>query len=116
MADLLRVTVQDRVGWIEYDRPPVDACHWAGHGRCASSTTGPCSAPRRRTPSVSSGLARKPARALAAIRRSVTGGVDLPFDEGLAIEREEAVALGAARDSREEVDAFLGRRPPSWSD
>jgi hypothetical protein len=23
MADFLRVTVHDRVGWIEYDRPPV---------------------------------------------------------------------------------------------
>ena len=28
MADFLRVTVQDRVGWIEYDRPPVNAFHW----------------------------------------------------------------------------------------
>ncbi|MGY1668636.1 hypothetical protein [Geodermatophilus sp. SYSU D00696] len=116
MADLLRVTVQDRVG-VDRVRPAAGQRLPLGRPRAlASSTTGPCSAPRRRTPSVSSGLARKPARALAAIRRSVTGGVDLPFDEGLAIEREEAVALGAARDSREEVDAFLGRRPPSWSD
>jgi enoyl-CoA hydratase/carnithine racemase len=62
------------------------------------------------------GLARKPARALAAIRRCVTEGVDLPFDEGLAIEREEAVALAATADFREGLDAFLGRRPPVWSD
>jgi enoyl-CoA hydratase/carnithine racemase len=62
------------------------------------------------------GLARKPARALAAIRRCVTEGVDLPFDEGLAIEREEVVALGATADFREGLDAFLGRRPPAWSD
>ena len=62
------------------------------------------------------GLARKPARALAAIRRCITEGVDLPFDEGLAIEREEAVALGATADFREGLDAFLGRRPPVWSD
>jgi len=39
----------------------------------------------------SCGLARKPARALAALRRCITEGVDLPF-------------------------AFLGRRPPVWSD
>jgi enoyl-CoA hydratase/carnithine racemase len=62
------------------------------------------------------GLARKPARALAAIRRCITEGVDLPFDEGLAIERDEAVALGATADFREGVDAFLGRRPPVWSE
>jgi enoyl-CoA hydratase/carnithine racemase len=62
------------------------------------------------------GLARKPARALAAIRRCITEGVDLPFDEGLAIEREEAVALGATADFREGLGAFLGRRPPVWSD
>jgi enoyl-CoA hydratase/carnithine racemase len=62
------------------------------------------------------GLARKPARALTAIRRCITEGVDLPFDEGLAIERREAVALGATADFREGLDAFLGRRPPVWSD
>jgi enoyl-CoA hydratase len=62
------------------------------------------------------GLARKPARALAAIRRCITEGVDLPFDEGLAIEREEAVALGATADFREGLGAFLGKRPPVWSD
>ncbi len=62
------------------------------------------------------GLARKPARALAAIRRCITEGVDLPFDEGLAIEREEAVALGATADFREGLDAFLGSRAPVWSD
>ncbi len=28
MADFLRVTEHDRVGWIDYHRPPVDALHW----------------------------------------------------------------------------------------
>jgi enoyl-CoA hydratase/carnithine racemase len=62
------------------------------------------------------GLAGKPAGALAAIRRCITEGVDLPVDDGLAIEREEAVALGATVDFREGLDAFLSRRPPVWSD
>ncbi|MGY1695639.1 enoyl-CoA hydratase/isomerase family protein [Geodermatophilus sp. SYSU D00814] len=62
------------------------------------------------------GLAGKPARALAAIRRCITEGVDLPFEEGLAVEREEAVALGATADFREGTAAFLARRPPVWSD
>ena len=60
-------------------------------------------------------LARKPARALAAIRRCITEGIDQPFDRGLDIEREEAVALGAAADFREGLDAFLAKRPPHWS-
>lgn len=60
-------------------------------------------------------LARKPARALAAIRRCVTEGIDQPFERGLAIEREEAIALGATRDFREGVNAFLGKRAPRWS-
>ncbi|NYJ08235.1 enoyl-CoA hydratase/isomerase family protein [Petropleomorpha daqingensis] len=62
------------------------------------------------------GLARKPARALAAIRRCITEGVDLPFEEGLAIERDEAVALAGTADFHEGLDAFLSRRPPAWSD
>ena len=60
-------------------------------------------------------LARKPARALAAIRRCITEGIDQPFDRGLAIEREEAVARGATADFREGLDAFLVKRPPHWS-
>jgi enoyl-CoA hydratase/carnithine racemase len=71
---------------------------------------------REEVQSYAEGLARKPARALAAIRRCVTEGVDLPFEEGLTIEREEAVALRATADFREGLDAFLGKRPPVWSD
>jgi enoyl-CoA hydratase/carnithine racemase len=71
---------------------------------------------REEVQSYAEGLARKPARALAAIRRCVTEGVDLPFEEGLTIEREEAVALGATADFHEGLDAFLGKRPPVWSD
>jgi enoyl-CoA hydratase/carnithine racemase len=28
MHDFLRVTVQNQVGWIEYNRPPVNAFNW----------------------------------------------------------------------------------------
>lgn len=59
-------------------------------------------------------LAKKPANALAAIRRCVTVGGALPFDAGLAIEREEAIALADSPNFTEGIEAFLGKRPPRW--
>lgn len=60
------------------------------------------------------GLAEKPADALAAIRRCVTIGGALPFEDGLAVEREAAVALAAGANFREGVSAFLAKRKPAW--
>lgn len=60
-------------------------------------------------------LARKPAEALAAIRRCITEGGALPFAEGLAIEREEATRLGATPDFAEGVAAFIAKRPPRFA-
>lgn len=60
-------------------------------------------------------LARKPAEALAAIRRCITQGIDLPFEQGMAIEIEAAVQLAATPDFAEGLSAFLEKRPPEWS-
>jgi enoyl-CoA hydratase/carnithine racemase len=59
-------------------------------------------------------LARKPAAALAAIRRCITLGFDLPYDEALAMEREAAVHLSGTPDFSEGLRAFLEKRPPNW--
>ena len=59
-------------------------------------------------------LARKSASTLAAIRRCVTLGGSAPFDEGLKLEREAAVALAAEADFGEGLKAFLEKRPPRW--
>ncbi|HEY6221613.1 MAG TPA: enoyl-CoA hydratase/isomerase family protein [Candidatus Eisenbacteria bacterium] len=59
-------------------------------------------------------LTRKPAAALAAIRRCITLGLDLPYDEALAMEREAAVHLSATPDFSEGLRAFLEKRPPNW--
>jgi enoyl-CoA hydratase/carnithine racemase len=59
-------------------------------------------------------LAGKPAEALAAIRRCITQGIEVPFDEGLQIELEEAVRLAGTDDFREGLQAFLDKRPPRW--
>lgn len=59
-------------------------------------------------------LAAKPAAALAAIRRTITLGGGLTFEDGMALELETAVALAGTADFAEGVDAFLAKRPPQW--
>jgi enoyl-CoA hydratase/carnithine racemase len=59
-------------------------------------------------------LARKPAEALAAIRRCITLGFDLPYDEALALELDAAVRLSGSPDFAEGLRAFLEKRPPNW--
>lgn len=59
-------------------------------------------------------LAGKPAATLAAIRRCVTEGLEVSFEEGLRIEFDAAVELGGHRNFAEGVSAFLAKRPPSW--
>jgi enoyl-CoA hydratase len=59
-------------------------------------------------------LAKKPAEALAAIRRCLTQGEELPWAEGLAVEAGEVVRLAGTTDFAEGVRAFLEKRPPKF--
>ena len=59
-------------------------------------------------------LARKPADALAAIRRCITTGLELPYEEALAVELEAAVHLAGTPDFSEGLAAFLEKRAPQW--
>jgi enoyl-CoA hydratase/carnithine racemase len=59
-------------------------------------------------------LAKKPAQALAAIRRTITEGGALSFEEGMKIEYESAVNLADTRDFTEGIQAFLEKRKPDW--
>jgi enoyl-CoA hydratase len=59
-------------------------------------------------------LAGKSAAALAAIRRTVTLGGGMSFEDGMACELEAVTELGAGPDFAEGVDAFLAKRPPRW--
>jgi enoyl-CoA hydratase/carnithine racemase len=59
-------------------------------------------------------LAAKPRRALAAIRRTVTIGGGMGFEDGLALELEEVAALADDPDFAEGVRAFLAKRQPRW--
>ncbi|MBI3993182.1 MAG: enoyl-CoA hydratase/isomerase family protein [Candidatus Lambdaproteobacteria bacterium] len=60
-------------------------------------------------------LAQKPPEALEAIRKSITEGMDLPFRDGLRIEKQWVVRLAGTRNFREGVTAFLAKRKPKWS-
>jgi enoyl-CoA hydratase len=59
-------------------------------------------------------LAAKSPAALAAIRRTVTLGGGMSFEEGMAYELEAVVELADTPDFAEGVDAFLAKRPPKW--
>ncbi len=61
-----------------------------------------------------SALAAKPPKCLAAIRRTITLGGALSFDEGLKLEFDAEVELAGTRDFEEGIRAFLQKRPPNW--
>jgi enoyl-CoA hydratase/carnithine racemase len=60
-------------------------------------------------------LAQKSAGALAAIRRTITEGGTISFDEGLKIEFESAIKLAGTKDFSEGISAFLEKREPTWA-
>jgi len=64
--------------------------------------------------SYAEGLAQKPAKALAAIRRCITLGGGMTFEDGLEYEIHQAAALAGTPDFVEGVKAFLEKRDPKW--
>ncbi|MGD0333248.1 MAG: enoyl-CoA hydratase/isomerase family protein [Xanthobacteraceae bacterium] len=70
---------------------------------------------RRRVQHYAEDLAAKPAAALAAIRRTITLGGGVSFEDGMALELETATALADTPDFAEGVDAFLNKRAPRWA-
>ncbi len=59
-------------------------------------------------------LAAKPPEALAAIRRCITEGGAMAFEDGLEYERKVVLRLAATPNFAEGVRAFLEKRPPVW--
>ena len=59
-------------------------------------------------------LAQKPAKALAAIRQTITAGGGVSFDDGLKLEFETAVNLAGTKDFSEGIRAFPEKRNPVW--
>ncbi|NIO07120.1 MAG: hypothetical protein GTO40_03660 [Deltaproteobacteria bacterium] len=69
---------------------------------------------REKVQAYGAALAHKPAEALAAIRRCITTGMEMAFEDALAIELEAAVHLVGTPDFAEGLRAFIEKRPPRW--
>jgi enoyl-CoA hydratase/carnithine racemase len=54
------------------------------------------------------------ARAVGSIKRSVQSGAEIPFEYGLAIERELQQQLFQSEDAREGLDAYVNKRKPQF--
>jgi enoyl-CoA hydratase len=63
---------------------------------------------------LASGLAALPAQALAAAKRLVDEGVDMPLAAAVTFERETVSMLFGTDDRAEGVAAFLGKRAPAF--
>ena len=59
-------------------------------------------------------LAAKPPLALVAAKRAIREGLEGSLEAGLAIERQEVVALLLSADFGEGVSAFLEKRTPRF--
>ncbi len=56
----------------------------------------------------------KAAKAVGRIKRSVQSGAEVPFESGLAIERELQQQLFESPDAREGLDAYVAKRKPEF--
>ncbi|HEV7859557.1 MAG TPA: enoyl-CoA hydratase/isomerase family protein [Pyrinomonadaceae bacterium] len=59
-------------------------------------------------------LPDKAARAVGRIKRSVQSGAEIPFESGLALERELQQQLFQSEDAREGLDAYVQKRKPQF--
>jgi len=56
----------------------------------------------------------KAAKAVGAIKRAVVSGLEVPFESGLAIERELQQQLFLSEDAKEGISAYVEKRTPSF--
>ena len=56
----------------------------------------------------------KAAKAVGRIKRSVQSGAEVPFESGLAIERELQQQLFESPDAKEGLDAYISKRKPEF--
>ncbi len=57
----------------------------------------------------------KASKVVGHIKRSVQSGWEVPFEQGLAVERELQQQLFESSDAREGLDAYIGKRKPEFA-
>lgn len=57
----------------------------------------------------------KAARAVGRIKRAVQTGAEIPFESGLALERELQQLLFQSEDAKEGLDAYVNKRKPNFT-
>ena len=57
----------------------------------------------------------KASRAVGRIKRAVCSGIEVPFSEGLAIERELQQLLFQGEDAKEGLAAYIEKRTPAFT-
>jgi enoyl-CoA hydratase/carnithine racemase len=100
----LNIRIQDQVGWIEYNRPPINSFNWEM---------------LREVPAALDDLLNQPQVRVvvfvSANKKYFSTGADLKvFEEGLKMEYETAVKLSETKDVSEGIRAFLEKRKPNW--
>ena len=60
------------------------------------------------------GIASQAPLAVAAIKRAMHAGFDVPIHDALDAERSEFTRVFDTDDAREGINAFLEKRPPTW--
>ena len=60
-------------------------------------------------------LPNKAARAVGRIKRSVQTGAEIPFESGLALERELQQQLFQSQDAKEGLEAYVQKRAPRFT-
>jgi len=56
----------------------------------------------------------KASRSVGRIKRAVQAGAEIPFESGLALERELQQQLFLSEDAKEGLDAYVNKRKPEF--
>jgi enoyl-CoA hydratase len=101
-----------RARQLVYSGEPIGAEEARAWGLC-NEVTGPAELlPRARA--LAERIASRAPLAVAAAKRAMRVGEDLPLERALMVEQEAFASLFASEDQKEGMRAFLEKRAPAW--
>jgi enoyl-CoA hydratase len=102
-----------RARQLVYTGDPIAAEQALAWGLC-NEVTGPAELlPRARA--LGERIASRAPLAVAAAKRAIRVGEDLPLERALMVEQEAFASLFASQDQKEGMRAFLQKRAPGWT-